>query len=298
MENITVSCINDGKQYQLEAGERLGAIAPPSVIDPRTGKEYPVLAALLDHQLRSLDFPLFYPHQVEFIGYNHPEGRRTYLRSLSFLAQRAVRNLFPDKIFKINHSLPSGLYCKFRGCRITDEEIMRLREEMRRLVALDLPFTSQRMTSSDAEALFKNQHQPLKAGVQHSLGKYFCTVYWLDGVPDTFYGPLVRSTGMLKVFDLMPFHHGFCLQYPSDDDITRTIPRQKQMKLTVTLKDYGRWCKTTGIVSVGALNTCLMEGRAVELINLCEARQERYYAELADRIYNERQRVKIVFPSS
>ena len=109
MEIITVSCINDGKQYQLEAGERLGAIAPPSVIDHRSGKEYPVLAALLDHQLRSLDFPLFYPHRVEFIGYNHPEGRRTYLRSLSFLAQRAVRNLFPDKILKINQSLPSGL---------------------------------------------------------------------------------------------------------------------------------------------------------------------------------------------
>ncbi len=301
MDIITISCVNDGKDYQLEQGQPLSTIAPQAVVDDRTGKEYPVLAALVDHQLKSLDFPVFYPHRVEFVGYNHPEGRRTYLRSLSFLAQRAARSVFPEKIFKINHSLPSGLYCKFRGEHVADEDILRLREEMRRLVAEDLPFTHEKILSTKAEEIFKEQHQPLKAGLLNSLGSYFCTVYYLDGVADNFYGPLVPSTGYLKVFDLMPFHHGFCLQYPRFEDITRTIPRQKQLKLTVTLKEYGHWCKTTGVVSVGALNRRLLEGKAVDLINICEARQERGYADLADKIYAARDRVKIVFlagPSS
>ena len=301
MDIITISCVNDGKDYQLEQGQPLSTIAPQAVVDDRTGKEYPVLAALVDHQLKSLDFPVFYPHRVEFVGYNHPEGRRTYLRSLSFLAQRAARSVFPEKIFKINHSLPSGLYCKFRGEHVADEDILRLREEMRRLVAEDLPFTHEKILSAKAEEIFKEQHQPLKAGLLNSLGSYFCTVYYLDGVADNFYGPLVPSTGYLKVFDLMPFHHGFCLQYPRFEDITRTIPRQKQLKLTVTLKEYGHWCKTTGVVSVGALNRRLLEGKAVDLINICEARQERGYADLADKIYAARDRVKIVFlagPSS
>ena len=301
MEPILISCVNDGRQYPVEPGARLSSIAPPSVTDPKTGKSYPVLAALVDHKLKSLDYPIFYPYQVEFIGYNHPDGRRTYLRSLSFLAQRAARSLFPEKIFKINHSLPSGLYCKFRAEHISDENILRLREEMRRLVALDLPFTGKKLLSAEAEALFESQNQRLKAGVQRSLGRYFCTVYYLDGVADNFYGPLVPSTGYLKVFDLMPFHHGFCLQYPSSEDIGRVIPRQKQKKLTVTLKEYGYWCKNTGIVSVGALNRRLLDGQAVQLINLCEARQERGYAALADKVYADRDRVKIVFlagPSS
>ncbi len=298
---ITVTCINDGRDYEVEQGSPIRALAPQTVTDPKTGKEYPVLAALVDHQLKALDFPIFYPHRVEFIGYNHPEGRRTYLRSLCFLAQRAARSLFPDKVFKINHNLPAGFYCKFRGDKLPDEDYMRIREEMRRLVALDLPFTHGKMRSEQAEALFEAQKQPLKAGLQRSLGNYFCTVYWLDGVPDNFYGPLVPSTGFLQVFDIMPYHHGFCLQYPSDEDITRTIPRQKQIKLVNTLKEYGYWCKATGIVSVGALNRRLLDGGAVELINLCEARQERAYAALADKIYAARDRVKIVFlagPSS
>ena len=298
---VDIFCVNDGRHYPVEEGYMIAALAPEKVTDPKTGKEYPVLAALVDHKLKSLDTKVFEPHQIEYVGFNHPDGRRTYIRSLSFLAQRAVRNLFPDKVFKINHSLPSGMYCKFRACRITDEEIKQLKEEMRRLVQLDLPFTREKMLATDAEAIYEAQNQHLKAGLQRSLGRYSCSVYFLDGVADTFYGPLVPSTGYLKVFDLMPFHHGFCLQYPSDEDISRPIPRQKQIKLTNTLKDYGYWCKTTGVVGVGALNHLLMEGKAVELINLCEARQERKYAEVADKIYAERERLKIVFlagPSS
>ena len=211
---------------------------------------------------------------------------------------------FPNEI----EAFVSGIYAEDRDAfirditaSILDENIMRMREEMRRLVAADLPFTHETILSSKAEAIFEAQNQKLKAGLQRSVGSYFCTVYYLDGVADNFYGPLVPSTGYLKVFDLMPFHHGFCLQYPSDEDVTRTIPRQKQIKLTTTLKEYGYWCKTTGIVSVAALNKRLLDGKAVELINLCEAHQERGYAALADKIYAARDRVKIVFlagPSS
>ena len=272
METITLFCVNDSKEYQIKQGQPISVVAPKTVTDPLSGKKYPVLAALVDHQLRSLDFPVFYPHRVEFIGYNHPEGRRTYIRSLSFLAQRAARSLFPEKVFKINHSLPSGLYCKFRAEKMADESIKLMKEEMRRLVKADLPFTHETILSTEAEAIFEAQNQRLKAGLQRSLGTYFCTVYYLDGVADNFYGPLVPSTGCLKVFDLMPFHHGFCLQYPSDEDITRPIARQKQIKLTTTLKEYGYWCKTTGVVGVGALNSRLIDGKAVELINLCEPR--------------------------
>lgn len=284
-----------------EKGATLASIAPHQVTDPESGKQFPVLAALVDKQVKSLNYQVYNPHIIEFIGFNHSEGRRVYIRSLSFLLQRAVRKLFPDDILKINHSLPSGYYCKFRARRISDDEIRALREEMRRLVDADLPFTEKTIPSGEAVELFRSQKQALKANLIESIGSFFTTVNCLDGVTDNFYGPMVPSTGYLKVFDLMPYHHGFCLQYPSSEDPSRTIPRQKQVKLNETLKDYGKWCKTTGVVSVAALNKRLMESRAVELINLCEARQERAYAALADKIYADRERIRIVFiagPSS
>ena len=294
--------LSSGAAVEIEQGESLASIAPKTVTDAKTGKEYPVLAALVDHKLKPLDYSVFRSHSVEFIGYNNPEGRRTYIRSLSFLTQCAVRKVCPGRKFKINHSLPAGLYCKFRGLpRITDEEIRLIKEEMRRLVAEDLPFTHKSVEAGEAIALFEGQDQPLKADLLRSVGNYYVDVWYLDGVADNFYGPMVPSTGSLKVFGLMPFHHGFCLQYPSDEDISRTISSQKQLKLTSMLKEYGYWCKQTGIVGVGTLNRNISAGKAQELINLCEARQERHFAALADSICAEPGKYKIVFlagPSS
>ena len=308
---IQIHCTNDGQKCSVKAGSTLLDLARnkyPETTDPKTGKRYPVLAALVDHKLKELSFNIFFPHEVTFIGYNHPDGRRTYIRSLCFLLQHAVRDLYPDKVLVAEHSLPSGLYCELRdgtaggrAFKPDAEGMERLRARMRELVDADLPFSTEKIPSEQAESLFEKQGQHYKAELRRSLGRYFCRVYYLDGQVDSFHGPLVPSTGYLQVFGLMPFHKGFCLQPPSGSDPAKVTPRRPQSKLSATFKEYSAWCHTTGIGGIGNLNKKLLDGKAVELINLCEARQEREYARVADLIYTGRDHVKIVFiagPSS
>ena len=308
---VEILCTNDGKTRRVKPGSTLLELALktyPEVTDPKTGKKYPTLAVLVDHKLKDLCFQAFFPHEVTFIGYNHPDGRRTYNRSLCFLLQHAVRDVFPDKVLVVEHSLPSGLYCELRegtpsgpAFKPDAAGMDLLRARMREMVEADLPFTTQKIPSEEAEAVFEAQGQRHKAELRRSLGRYFCRVYYLDGQVDTFHGPMVPSTGYLQVFGLMPFHKGFCLQPPSQTDITRVTPRRPQSKLSATFKEYSAWCHTTGIGGIGTLNKRLLEGGAVNLINLCEARQEREYVRVADLIYAQRDRVKIVFiagPSS
>ena len=308
---IEILCKNDGRRLGVKEGSDLLALvrkACPEALDPKTGKRYPVLAALVDHKLKELSFNIFFPHEVTFIGYNHPDGRRTYIRSLCFLLQHAVRDLYPGKVLVIDHSLPNGLYCELREgkpggpvFKPDADGMERLRTRMREMVDADLPFTTEKIPSEKAEALFEAQGQPYKAQLRRSLGRYFCRVYYLDGQVDSFHGPLVPSTGCLQVFGLLPFHKGFCLQPPSNTDYSKVGRRQPQGKLAATFKEYSAWCHTTGIGGIGTLNQKLLEGGAVKLINLCEARQEREYAKVADLIYAQRDRVKIVFiagPSS
>ena len=308
---IEIICKNDGRRYSVKEGTSLLDLSRKictEATDPKTGKRYPVLAALVDHKLKELSFKIFFPHEVTFIGYNHPDGRRTYIRSECFLLQHAVRDLYPGKVLVVEHSLPSGLYCELRdgspggpAFKPDAEGMERLRTRMREMVDADLPFTTEKIPSEEAEALFEAQGQRYKAELRRSLGRYFCRVYYLDGQVDSFHGPLVSSTGQLQVFGLMPFHKGFCLQPPSNNDCTKVTPRRPQSKLSATFKEYSAWCHTTGIGGIGTLNKKLLEGKAVKLINLCEARQEREYARVADLIYAERDRVKIVFlagPSS
>ena len=314
-DKFEVLLVNDGRRYELPLFEKLGDFSKqvcPVVKDDRTGVEYPVLAALVDHKLKELDYKLAMTHEVEFIGYNHPDGRRTYLRSLCFVLQNAVRELFPDKVLVIDHSLPSGLYCKVieirkqedgrcRTLALTQEQLAAIKSRMQEIVSADMPFRKEKMDAVTAEKMFEENNQPEKAELQRSLGKFICSVYFLDGHADTFHGPLLPSTGYLKVFDLLPFAEGFCLQFPSEGDFSKVIPVKTQSKIAATLAEYSDWCSIIRINGIGALNKAISEGHAVELINLSEALHERKYAAIADQIYERRGQVKAVFiagPSS
>lgn len=314
-DKFEVLLVNDGRRYELPLFEKLGDFSKqvcPVVKDDRTGVVYPVLAALVDHKLKELDFKLAMTHEVEFIGYNHPDGRRTYLRSLCFVLQNAVRELFPDKVLVIDHSLPSGLYCKVietgkqedgrcMTLALTQEQLASVKSRMQEIVSADMPFKKEKIDAVTAEKMFEENNQPEKAELQKSLGKFICSVYFLDGHADTFHGPLLPSTGYLKVFDLLPFAEGFCLQFPSEGDFSKVIPVKTQSKIAATLAEYSDWCSIIRINGIGALNKAISEGHAVELINLSEALHERKYAAIADQIYERRGQVKAVFiagPSS
>ena len=316
MTSIRILCKNTGKYISVEAGSSLYEISEQFckvVKDPKTGVEYRVISALVDNKLKELDFTVFHPHEVEFLGYNHADGRRTYIRSLAFMLQNAVRKIYPDKILVVDHSLPSGLYCEILSYDENDTtdihahskpvvpDLELLKQEMKNLSSRDLRFTKKKIPAEEGIKLFENNKQFHKARLEESLGRFFLSVYYLDGQVDTFHGPLAYSTGMIKVFNLVHFGKGFCLQYPSIADPQKVIPYKEQSKVASSLAEYSQWCKTIGILGVGTLNKAIRNGRAIELINISEARMERHYADIADKIFAEKSRIRIVFiagPSS
>jgi uridine kinase len=306
MDNIRIFCENDRQHYEFPLGTSLQEMA--AVICP----DRAILAALVDNQLKELRHSIIAPHIVNFIGYDHAEGRRTYIRSLCFVLQKAVRELYPENILVIDYSLPSGLYCEIREKEvehdgrpkvraISDEEISRISDRMKEIINADMPFSKAKLTMEDALALFEANGQPEKVNLVHSLGRILYSVYYLDGLADTFHGPLVPSTGCLKTFDLVAFSNGFCLQYPLDGNSGKVLPMKRQSRIAAALKEHSDWCAIMGVKSVGALNKVVQNGGIVDLINLSEALHERKYAEIANMIYARKDNVKIVFiagPSS
>ena len=314
-QEFKIWCVNDGKRHNVVPGTPLSDIAQkwyPKIKDPKTGKSYQVLAALVDNKLKELSFRMYSPHNIEFLSYNEADGRRCYIRSLCFVLQKVVREMYPDKILVIDHSLPSGLYCEIREGKVgednhhpayflKDNEIDAIRDRMREIVKADLPFIKSKVLSEDAIEIYKNQNQIHKANLLKSLGRLTTSIYTLDGLQDTFYGPLVPSSGYLSSFDITGFSKGFCMQLPSIGDFTKISPMRRQSKIAATLTENARWCDIVGINGVGSLNEAIHAGKAVKIINLSEALHERKYAEIADQIYSRKGEVKIVFiagPSS
>ena len=312
MEEIRIFCENTGSYEKVLMGSTLKDLSERLCPGTDSGCDLPVLAALVDNKLKSLDYKVINPHNVRFVGYDHPDGRRTYIRSLCFVLQKVVREMFPGKVLVIDYSLPSGLYCEIREVEpmedgrqkvyfVTDDQLEKLEARMHEIVAADLPFRKVMMSLDECERLYTANNQILKVNLHKSIGRFNYNVYFLDGQADTFYGPLTPSTGVLSTFNVMGFNDGFCLQYPMDGDPGKVLPMKRQSKLATALKEHSDWCSVMGVQGVGMLNSKVRSGEIVDLINLSEALHERKYADIADQIYARRGSVKIVFiagPSS
>ena len=68
-------------------------------------------------------------------------------------------------------------------------------------------------------------------------------------------------------------------------------------KIEAARQEYVEWCNAVEITSLQDINNALLEGKAIEFINLCEARQERKYAEMANLIFWRRKEARIVMMS-
>ena len=68
-------------------------------------------------------------------------------------------------------------------------------------------------------------------------------------------------------------------------------------KIEAARAEYKEWCQAIGIDTLEKVNETVQSGKAIELINLCEARQERQYAQAADQIFWKRRNCRIVMMS-
>ena len=163
MENVRVYCENTQAYESVAMGTTLQELCQ------KVGCGH-VLAALVDNKLKSLDYKVINPHNIRFVGYDHPDGRRTYIRSLCFVLQNVVRKMYPDKILAIDYALPSGLYCELRErepaedgrprrCFITDDEISQIESQMREIIAENLPFIGNNSENYGVEEIFTQIHR-------------------------------------------------------------------------------------------------------------------------------------------
>ena len=305
---IKVYCENDGRIYECEPGITLGALARKNGVET----DYPILAAIVDNQLKELSFEIYVTHNIRFIDYTHSDGYRTYIRSLYFVLQKAVYDLFPQYSLVLDYSLWNGMYGELKceelneegvqkTATMSEEEISSIRSRMQEIINANLPFTRKKLRTAEAAEIFRENNRPEKAFLHTERGKFFTTVYYLDGYADHFYGPLLESTGMLTSFNFESFSRGFLIQAP---DVTKPYVIRKtayQYKLFDVFKEYSDWCSVLGVKNIGTVNHAIKEGKSRDLIQVAEALHERKYAGIADEIFKRRDRVKLVLiagPSS
>lgn len=278
-DTLPVICENAGRTIEVAMGTTLLEVERQLRLDG----PHPFLAAYVNNRIKELNYRIYKPVTVRFIDITSFEGIRVYQRTISFILQKAVRELFPDRTLYIRHSLgASGFYCEISGFGpIPAEHLDAIKTRMRGIIDRNLPIQGVKMLTDTARKIYEGFGMADKIALLDSRPRLYSKIYTIDSLPGYFYGALTPSTGYTPQFDLHPYYNGFFIALPLRTDPTRLHQSVHQEKMFDVFHQYQSWVEIMGVPTVGQLNSKVLAGDASELIKIAEAFHENKLAQVA-----------------
>ena len=276
---LPVICENAGRTIEVAMGTTLLEVERQLRLDG----PHPFLAAYVNNRIKELNYRIYKPATVRFIDITSFEGIRVYQRTISFILQKAVRELFPDRTLYIRHSLgASGFYCEISGFGpIPAEHLDAIKARMRGIIDRNLPIQGVKMLTDTARKIYEGFGMTDKIALLDSRPRLYSKIYTIDSLPGYFYGALTPSTGYTPQFDLHSESNGFFIAQPLRTDPTRLHQSVHQEKMFDVFHQYQSWVEIMGVPTVGQLNSKVLAGDASELIKIAEAFHENKLAQVA-----------------
>jgi uridine kinase len=275
-------CIELSNGKKLEFSEICKAGHLVSFFDK---SDSPIVAVRINNEICALTQVIENGAYIEPVFLKSSEGSSIYRRSLCFVLGVAAQKLFPNKRLVVGHSLGYGYYYTIDlDTPITTEQITALKAEMTNIINANSTIEQNTISYKEAVDLFDK----LNLIETRKQLNYICPprikINTLQDFSDLYFAPLLPSTGLLKQFDLMPYHEGFLLRFPSTADPDQLSPFEDVPQLFKVYKRYKDWGKLLGVTSAASLNQLVHERRVKDFVNITETLQQKCIADIADKI--------------
>ena len=298
MSEMVRVLLKDGTEVQVEKGTTFEGLFEKVNV----ASKYPVMLAKVENTYKELGSKILHDlSDVSFIHLDEKDGMRVYHRSTTFLLVAAAKRILPDCQIIVNHHIGGGYFCEFKDEKYcTEDNIQKIEEMMHQMVKEALPIQKEVVSVEQAMELFEAQGMLGKKELFKYRRTSTVNIYTLDQVKDYFYGYMLTNTKAIELFKLIPYTHGFILQFPNEKDPNHLVPFIAQPKLSHIFRESERWARILGVDTVGALNNVIAKGETDELIKISEALHEKKIAEIADQIVAKKhiRLVLIAGPSS
>ncbi|MGM9562023.1 MAG: nucleoside kinase [Phascolarctobacterium sp.] len=288
-----------GQLRQVEEGSTLLEVAKSL----QASFASPVVEGIFNNEAIDLQKPLYEDGEIGFVEVNTEEGMRVYTRTLLFMLLVCTKRLRPDVEIEVRNTLGSALYCADHSShKLTAEDIKAIEAEMRQMVNCKAPINLKRLPkaeamqvacsfcTSDREALLKQVPEDA-----------VLSLYYLDGQPGYFFGPMCPDCGYVPNFELLPYGDGVVINYPDTGDWTYLPPFEDKPRLNAAYQEAENWSAMIKCNTIGKLNKLIEEGYAGRIIQVAEALHEKKLAGIADLIAARKDELKLVLiagPSS
>jgi len=185
--------------YELKAGtdlkERARAVGSETkslIIAARVGADLIGLSTVLPEDA-----------SVEFLTFEAAEAREVYRHTASHVMAQAVKRLFPDAKLGIGPAIEDGFYYDFDlPEKLTEEDLPRIRKEMKKIVKEDIPIERSEVSKQEAIDIFSAAGETYKVELIEDLGDETISIYRQAEFVDLCRGPHLPSTRWLKAFKL------------------------------------------------------------------------------------------------
>ncbi|MDA0970342.1 MAG: threonine--tRNA ligase, partial [Planctomycetota bacterium] len=194
---------HDGSTRDYPVGTRLA----DCVADATEGQgKLPPIAAVLAGKTVGLDAVLPASDvSLEFLPAGDPRALPVMRHSAAHVMARAVMRLFPGVELAFGPTVGDGFYYDMRAERpITDDDLPRIEEEMRKIIEADEAFERLEVDRDQAVAIVRDLQQPLKVEhIETGLAEHPSLSFYRQGeFLDLCRGPHIPSPGCIGAVKL------------------------------------------------------------------------------------------------
>lgn len=258
-------------------------------------KKKNVMAVIIDNEICELTRELKHDAEIKTIKINSDLGNRIYRRSLYLVLAKAIYEIFPETILKIEISISNGVYCELNNKdSLNKSDITKIKAKMQEIVAADYTIQKHKLKKEEVLKIVESGNCSFRDELIKQQNKDYYTLYELDGYYDYFFYNMVPSTSYLEEFDLHLRIPGFVLLFPKFFSNKKVPKFKEQPKLANIFLDYERLGTILGVDNVVDLNRAVKENKYNELIRIAEALHEKKIAQIADKIKSGMPRNKII----
>ncbi|MBQ6847646.1 MAG: threonine--tRNA ligase [Clostridia bacterium] len=141
---------------------------------------------------------------LEILTFDDDYGKWTFRHTASHIMAQAVKRLFPKALVTIGPAVDDGFYYDFDvEQNFTSDDLIKIEEEMKKIVKEDIKIERFTMSRDEAIAYFKEKNEHYKVELVEAIDKGEEISFYSQGdFVDLCAGAHLMSTGVVKAFKL------------------------------------------------------------------------------------------------
>ena len=277
-------------------GKSVKMAQPQRILDIIDNKDKRYIAAKINNQIHDLSYIPDDKSEIELLDLSDVRGVKIYVATLRFIISMACKRLWPNARCLFNYSISRSIFCSLShlGHSFTAENLKMLEDEINKIIKKDYQINDKIIPYEECKRIYKMQGFKDKLEILKYNQTAYVPITECNGYYDFLYDYSLPSTGYITKFKLKFYSPGFLIFYPRAE-CKGDIPDFEEEKVfRDVLREANYWSNIIKTGTINQINDKVREGKALELINICETRHNDQIARLGDKIAKEVERLRLI----